>query len=105
MSIGENKLKKVLIVIGILLVIAVILAVPRFRQRQNPTSEQAEAVVLKPVEITKATRGEIRLEHQLSGTIQAASQVSVYPKIAGRLITLNIDEGDRVEKDAPLGHC
>ena len=103
MSIGEKKLKKVLIVIGILFVIAVILAVPRFRQRQNPTSEQAEAVVLKPVEITKSKRGEIRLEHQLSGTIQAASQVSVYPKIAGRLITLNIDEGDRVEKDAPLG--
>lgn len=96
-------MKKVLIVIGILLVIAVILAVPRFRQRQNPASEQAEAVVLKPVEITKAKRGEIRLEHQLSGTIQAASQVSVYPKIAGRLITLNVDEGDRVEKDAPLG--
>ena len=103
MSIGENKLKKVLIVIGILLVIAVILAVPRFMQRQNPAPQQAEAIVLKPVEITKATRGEIRLEHQLSGTIQAESQVSVYPKIAGRLITLNVDEGDRVKKDASLG--
>ena len=96
-------MKKVLIVIGILLVIAVILAVPRFMQRQNPVPQQAEAIVLKPVEITKSKRGEIRLEHQLSGTIQAASQVSVYPKIAGRLITLNVDEGDRVEKDAPLG--
>ncbi len=96
-------MKKVLIVIGILLVIAVILALPRFSQRQNPVSQQGEAVVLKPVEITKAKRGEIRLEHQLSGTIQAKSRVSVYPKIAGRLITLNVAEGDRVEKDAPLG--
>ena len=95
-------MKKVLIVIGILLVIAVILAVPRFRQRQGLVSQEAEAIVLKPVEIIKSKRGEIRLEYQLSGTIQAKSQVSVYPKIAGRLITLNVEEGDRVEEDAPL---
>lgn len=95
-------MKKALIVIGILLVIAVILAVPRFMQRQSPVSQQAEAIVHKPVEVTKSKRGEIRLEHQLSGTIQAASQVSVYPKIAGRLITLKVEEGDRVEEDAPL---
>ncbi len=95
-------MKKVLIVIGILLVIAVILALPRFMQREQPAPQQAEATVLKPVEVTKARRGEIRLEHQLSGTIQAESQVSVYPKIAGQLITVNVDEGDRVEKDASL---
>lgn len=95
-------MKKVLIGIGILLVIAVILAVPRFMQRQRPVPQEAETVVLKPVEITKAKRGEIRLEHQLSGTIQAKSQVSVYPKIAGQIITLNVDEGNRVEKDVPL---
>ena len=95
-------MKKVLIVIGILLVIAVILAVPRFMERENAAPQQAAAIVLKPVEITKAKRGEIRLDHQLSGTIQPESQVSVYPKIAGQLITLNVDEGDRVKKDTPL---
>ena len=95
-------MKKALIIIGILLVIAVILAVPRFMQREQAAPQQAEATVLKPVEVTKARRGEIRLEHQLSGTIQAESQVSVYPKIAGRLITLNVDEGNTVEKDTPL---
>ena len=95
-------MKKVLIVIGILLVIVAILAVPRFMGPEKPASQQAEATVLKPVEITKAKRGEIRLEHQLSGTIQAESQVSVYPKIAGRLITLNVDAGNRVKKDTPL---
>ena len=102
MSIGANKLKKALISIGILLGITVIVAVPRFMNRESLSPQPAEAVVLKPVEVTKARRGEIRLEHQLSGTIQAASQVSVYPKIAGRLIALNVDEGVRVEKDAPL---
>ncbi len=94
-------MKKVLIGIGILLAVAV-LAVPRFMQGQKPVSQQASVVTLKPVEITKVKRGEIRLEHQLSGTIQAESQVSVYPKIAGRLVTLNVDEGDRVQRDAPL---
>lgn len=95
-------MKKVRIVLGILLIIAVILAVPRFMKRESPAPQQAEVTVFKPVEITKAARGEIRLEHQLSGTIQAESQVSVYPKIAGRIITLNVDEGARVKKDAPL---
>ena len=38
----------------------------------------------------------------MSGTIQAESQVNVFPKIAGRIIELNVDEGDTVQKDTPL---
>ena len=96
-------MKNVLIVILIILAIGAILAVPRFLK--SPTSEvqQTEsAAVLKPVEISKATRGEIRSELELSGTIRAESQVNVFPKIAGRIIELNIDEGNTVEKDAAL---
>ena len=96
-------MKNVLIVILIILAIAAILAVPRFLKSPTPEVEQTEsAPVLKPVEIAKATRGEIRSELELSGTIQAESQVNVFPKIAGRIIELNVDEGDTVQKDAPL---
>ena len=96
-------MKKVLVVILILLVVAAVLAVPRFLKTEEPAPDQAEAAaVLKPVEVTKAKRGEIRSELELSGTIQAASQVNVFPKIAGRLIALNVDKGDRVKKGAPL---
>ncbi|RKU21164.1 hypothetical protein C6499_22455, partial [Candidatus Poribacteria bacterium] len=96
-------MKKVLVIILIILAIGAILAVPRFLKQEKPAAEQAEAAaVLKPVEVTKAKRGEIRSELELSGTIQAASQVSVFPKIAGRLIVLNVDEGDRIKEGASL---
>ena len=96
-------MKKVLVIILIILVIGAILAVPRFLKQEKPAAEQAEtAAVLKPVEVTKAKRGEIRSELELSGTIQAASQVSVFPKIAGRLIVLNVDEGDKIKEGTSL---
>ena len=95
-------MKKVLIVILIILAIAAVISLPRFLKPEKPVIQQAEATVLKPVEITKAKRGEIRSELELSGTIQAESQVNVFPKVAGRLIALNVDEGDSIEKGAPL---
>ena len=100
---GRNKLKKILVFILILLGVGAIFAVPRFLKSEKPAAEQAEAAaVLKPVEVTRAKRGEIRSELELSGTIQAEAQVSVFPKIAGRLIVLNVDEGDSVKKGVPL---
>ncbi len=96
-------MKNVLIIILIVLAIAAILVLPRFLKSPNPETEQIESVaVLKPVEIAKAKRGEIRSELGLSGTIQAESQVNVFPKIAGRIIELNVDEGDTVQKNEPL---
>ena len=82
--------------------IAAIIAMPRFLKPEGPETSQTAATVLKSVEITKAKRGEIRSELELSGTIQAESQVSVFPKIAGRLVVLTVDEGDSVKKGAPL---
>ena len=96
-------MKNVLIVILVILALAAVLVVPRFLKPSNPEVEQTESTaVLKPVEVTKAKRGEIRSELELSGTIQAESQVNVFPKIAGHLIVLNVDEGDSVKKDQPL---
>ena len=95
-------MKKILIGILIVLALVVIISLPRFLKPEKSTIQQAQATVLKPVEIAKAKRGEIRSELELSGTIQAESQVSVFPKVAGRLIVLNVDAGDSVEKDASL---
>ena len=95
-------MKKVLIGILVILAIAAIITLPRFLKSENTTTQQAVATVLKPVEITKAKRGEIRSELELSGTIQAESQVNVFPKVSGRIVTLNVDEGNKVDKGAPL---
>ena len=96
-------MKNTLIVIFIVVVIAAILVLPRFLKSPKPEIEQMESTaVLKPVEIAEAKRGEIRSELELSGTIQAESQVNVFPKIAGHIIELNVDEGDTVKKNTPL---
>ena len=95
-------MKKVLIGILIVLAIAVVISLPRFLKPEKPEIQQAQATVLKPVEVTKAARGEIRSELELSGTIQAESQISVFPKVAGRLVALNVDEGDSVKKGRSL---
>lgn len=85
---------------GVIIVLGIaVLTVPRLLKTEKSTDEQAEAAVLKPVEISKAMRGEIRAELQLSGTIEAQSRVSVFPEIAGRLIALPVDEGDSVQKE------
>jgi len=95
-------LKKVLIGILVVLAIAVIISLPRLLKSEKSEMQQAQATVLKPVEVTKAVRGEIRSELELSGTIQAESQISVFPKVAGRLVALNVDEGDSVKKGTSL---
>ena len=95
-------MKKVLIGVLIVVAIAAIIGLPRFLKPEKPETQQTQATVLKPVEVTKAARGEIRSELELSGTIQAESQISVFPKVAGRLVALNVDEGDPVEKGTSL---
>ena len=91
-------MKKFWIGIIIIVVIAVI-AMFRFLKPEKPEIEATDQTeVSKPVEITKAKRGEIRSELQLSGTIEAKSRVSVIPKISGRIISLSGTEGDRVKK-------
>ena len=95
-------MKKVWIPIIIILVIAVI-AMFRFLKPEKPEIEQVDQTDLpKPVEITKAKRGEIRSELQLSGTIEAESRVIVIPKVSGRIIDMPISEGDRVKKGDTL---
>ena len=95
-------MKKLWIAIIIIAVIAVI-AMFRFLKPEQPiTEETAQTDVSKPVEIAKAKRGEIRSELQLSGTIEAASRVSVIPKTSGRIIQIFVTEGDRVKNGETL---
>lgn len=90
--------------IGIIIIAVItVIAMFRFLKPEKPAIEATDQTeVSKPVEIAKAKRGEIRSELQLSGTIEAASRVSVIPKISGRIISLPISEGDRVKQGDTL---
>ena len=89
--------------IPIIIIVLGVIAMFRFLKSDKPVIEtKVQSDVSKPVEIVKAKRGEIRSELQLSGTIEAESRVTVIPKISGRIVSLSVTEGDRVNKGDSL---
>ena len=94
-------MKKFWIII-LIIVIAIAAIFIRSALRQQGTESEAVATVIKAVEVMKVSRGEIRSELQLSGTIEANSRVVVFPEVPGKIIQMNADEGTRVEKGQTL---
>lgn len=50
------------------------------------------------VETAAVTKESIRKEVTYSGTLKGADEVIVYPKVAARVVTIHLQEGDRVAK-------
>ena len=82
----------------IIIIMIAVIATFHILKPGKPETEVANTDIAKPVEITKAKRGEIRSDLHLSGTIEAESRVSVIPKISGRIISIPVAEGDSVIK-------
>lgn len=57
---------------------------------------QAEGAPARTVSVAVATMGRIADRLVLGGTVQAAAEVRVLPRITGRLLDVTVDEGDRV---------
>ena len=95
-------MKKFWIIALIIIVIAIAAIFIRSTTRQQRGEPVAIAAIIKAVEVLKAPRGEIRSELQLSGTIEANSRVTVFPEVAGKIIQMDVDEGERVTKGQTL---
>ena len=94
-------MRKALIIASVILVFIIVITL-RFviNQRTKPT--EIVASTAKPVEVIKARRGAIRHELKLSGTIEANSNVTVFPEVAGKIMEMRVDEGSRVKKGDTL---
>ena len=88
--------------IAIIAVIGVIISFRLLKPEQTDTIPEEVDAVAKPVEIVKAKRDEIRSELKLSGSIEAKSRVNIIPKVSGRIISISVSEGDRVEQGDTL---
>lgn len=98
---SKNPLKKTLIFAsGPIVLILIVIIVIFTRQPKGPM--EAIASTAKRVEVIEATRGEIRDVLELSGTIEPDSQVTVFPEIAGTIITMSVEEGNEVKKGQVL---
>ena len=54
------------------------------------------------VEAVQARYGALPLRERMSGTVYARNQVQIYPEISGRVVGVSVENGDRVQKGAPL---
>ncbi|MFC1717101.1 HlyD family secretion protein [Candidatus Poribacteria bacterium] len=64
--------------------------------------KSSEVAKVRQVEVVRAVRDEIRNELELSGTIEPESRVTVFPEIAGTIITMSAEEGDHVKEGQTL---
>ena len=68
-------------------------------EKTASTAEATEATrSVVPVEITRVRREAISRDLVVNGTIIPRAQVQVLPKTSGRLLTLSVQEGDRVTR-------
>ncbi|PEN13772.1 efflux transporter periplasmic adaptor subunit [Longibacter salinarum] len=54
------------------------------------------------VEAVQARFGALPLRERMSGTVYARNQVQIYPEISGRVVSVNVENGDRVERGQAL---
>lgn len=68
----------------------------RLQQGANPSTSGTISTGPAPVEVVEVRRGSITLRRTFSGTLEAASEFLLAPKVAGRLQRLEVDLGDEV---------
>lgn len=54
------------------------------------------------VEVVQSQLGSLPLQQRLSGVVHARNQVTIYPEIAGRVVEVYVDNGERVAEGEPL---
>jgi RND family efflux transporter MFP subunit len=91
-------MKKLLAVVIILAVVAV--GIWRISQILKARREASQKVEKSPpaVEIQEVARGTIKEELSPVGNIIAASEVTVFPKVPGKVVQILVDKGNRVRK-------
>ena len=91
-------MKKVIVVVIILAVVGVaIWRVGQILKARREASQEDEKT-LAAVEVQEVKLGTIREELFLVGNIVANSEVSVFPKVPGKVVRISVDEGSKVSK-------
>jgi membrane fusion protein (multidrug efflux system) len=98
-------MKRAWIWVIIIVVVVAALIVWRVRQIQRGQEVLAEMVsranseTVVPVMVAPVTAGDVERILRYTGTVEPMERVEVYPKVAGRITSIEVDEGDAVSKD------
>jgi len=92
-------MRKVVIIIVVLAFAALgIWRISEVIKARREASKETEASLPVAVEVQEARSGTIQEELFLVGNIEAASEVTVFPKVAGKVLKISVDEGSKVSK-------
>ena len=91
-------MKKVIVVVIVLVVVAIgIWRVSQVLKARREAAQETEKPI-PAVEIEEVKRGIIQEELFLVGNIVADSEVTVFPKVPGKIVRISVDEGSKVRK-------
>ncbi len=95
-------MKKVLGVLFILVILGGVIALAGYRvyksnhREKSETTTEIQARTGMPVEVVVIGRGGIESKLNIYGTLKGQNEVSITPKIGGRIEKIYVDNGDRV---------
>jgi membrane fusion protein (multidrug efflux system) len=92
-------MRKVIIIIGIVVVLAIGIAI---RMSASNRAEESEELNVVPVEVMTAARRNVRSSCELIGSIRATKTAQVFPETMGRITRIFVQEGTYVNKNSNL---
>lgn len=72
------------------------------QQRRGGWGDRGGSGKTPSVEAVQARYGALPLRERMSGTVYARNQVEIYPEISGRVVSVGVENGDRVSSGTPL---
>jgi membrane fusion protein (multidrug efflux system) len=101
-------MKRAILIVLVVVVAAVAVFLIRLRAIERSAREREDLVnqvngeQVTPVVVAGVVTGRIERTLNYTGTVEPEDEVDVYSKISGRIVSVKVEEGDRVEKDATL---
>lgn len=86
---------------GILLIFSIFILTGCYGESSDENTEEQRGMI-PAVEAVKAKYGSLPLTERLSGTVRAENQVILSPEISGKIQQVYVQDGDQVQKGAPL---
>lgn len=92
------KLKRrtflIVIAVALMVIMVSVRIISRFTKNQNTGISEQDAPIIRVEKIARVTLAE---SIKISGTIRPINEVEIFPKIVGRITSINFDVGDRVK--------
>jgi len=101
-------MKRAIIIVVVIVVAAVAVFLVRLRAIEQSAREREDLVnqvnseQVTPVVVSEVITGNIEKTLKYTGTVEPEDEVDVYSKISGRIVSVEVEKGDRVSKNETI---